>query len=714
MSTKLLLTEGGIAGHMSHLYDNRELTFRKLKKIFSAASNGKLQGTEKTDGQNLFVSYSAKRGLRGAAKGSRNKSHIKSGGLDSRELYDFFEAAHPGKDLSNAFSEALATFERAVKALNLETQIAIFGEDNNIYYNAEVMDSRTPNVVKYDTKSLVIHRAGHGEFDKETGKKTDRNISANAKALDAALPAMQQATYKEDYTVHVNAIRTLEALEDDTALNVALDALTSLQGSVGVSDNSTITEFMIARVAPLVASALEDGLPDLDVDREIQKMVISWMLDGGVNLNQIKDNFDKEDKSRVSELLKNGKKGILQKAIAPLENIVHDFSVEMIRGLESAFILDNRGEVDRLQKELRAAKEEIESGRRGPEAIEILMRQMEKLKKIENFATASEGFVFEFEGVTYKFTGNFAPANQIIGIAKYGRGRDVPQDTQDATVMKEDEEGKNTRADVAVVPGAFKPPHRGHLTMIAEYSRFADRVVVFMSPVSRGDDITFDKAYKLWQMYLTSVGLSNVKVMESPVNSPVGAAFNFIANEDNNPDWAQPGETVILGVSTKGGDESRFGKDAQKYAGEDITVLSGAGYAIDPSGPNFTSAITGEPLSASDMREAIANEDLETFTEYLPTTLKNDAEDILNDIFYSDDYPSENVSEMIFRMINEMSAGGAGAVAGAPMAFGPSKRSKKKKKKKDIKKRDDNYYNEVNRITELVIEKFKGMSKNGH
>ena len=151
--------------------------------------------------------------------------------------------------------------------------------------------------------------------------------------------------------------------------------------------------------------------------------------------------------------------------------------------------------------------------------------------------------------------------------------------------------------------------------------------------------------------------------MESPVNSRVGAAFNFIANEDNNPDWAQPGETVILGVSTKGGDEARFGKDAQKYAGEDITVLSGAGYAIDPSGPNFTSAITGEPLSASDMREAIANEDLETFTEYLPTTLKNDAENILNDIFYSDDYPSENVSEMIFRMINEMSAGGAGAVA---------------------------------------------------
>ena len=125
MSTKLLLTEGGIAGHMSHLYDNQDLTFAKLKEILNAASNGELEGTEKTDGQNLFISYSAKRGLRGAAKGSRNKGHVKAGGLNPKELYDFFEAAHPGKDLSKAFSEALATFEKSVKALPTKTQVEI-------------------------------------------------------------------------------------------------------------------------------------------------------------------------------------------------------------------------------------------------------------------------------------------------------------------------------------------------------------------------------------------------------------------------------------------------------------------------------------------------------------------------------------------------------------------------------------------------------------
>ncbi|HAW78525.1 MAG TPA: hypothetical protein DCX27_01640, partial [Balneola sp.] len=47
------LSEGGVAGHMNHLYDNPNLTFKEMKGIFRAASNGELKGTEKTDGQNL-------------------------------------------------------------------------------------------------------------------------------------------------------------------------------------------------------------------------------------------------------------------------------------------------------------------------------------------------------------------------------------------------------------------------------------------------------------------------------------------------------------------------------------------------------------------------------------------------------------------------------------------------------------------------------------
>ena len=64
---------GGLAGHMSHLYGNPNLTFSQIKDVLQKASEGELQGTEKTDGQNLYISYSVKDGK---AKSARNKGNI--------------------------------------------------------------------------------------------------------------------------------------------------------------------------------------------------------------------------------------------------------------------------------------------------------------------------------------------------------------------------------------------------------------------------------------------------------------------------------------------------------------------------------------------------------------------------------------------------------------------------------------------------------------
>ena len=33
---------GGVAGHMDHLYDDRDLTFSKMKEIILAASRGEI------------------------------------------------------------------------------------------------------------------------------------------------------------------------------------------------------------------------------------------------------------------------------------------------------------------------------------------------------------------------------------------------------------------------------------------------------------------------------------------------------------------------------------------------------------------------------------------------------------------------------------------------------------------------------------------------
>merc|ERR1712100_261551 len=100
MDNKLLL-EGGVGGHMNHPYDNDDLTLGQLKDLLRAAVNGELRGTEKTDGQNLFISFDIDSQK---AKAVRNKTQIKAGGLNPEQLDDFF-SEHPAQALRYSFVE---------------------------------------------------------------------------------------------------------------------------------------------------------------------------------------------------------------------------------------------------------------------------------------------------------------------------------------------------------------------------------------------------------------------------------------------------------------------------------------------------------------------------------------------------------------------------------------------------------------------------------
>ncbi len=618
--TMKLLLEGGVAGHMNHLYDNPDLTFREMKKVFQAASNGELKGTEKTDGQNLQLSYDIQTS---SARAARNKGNIKSGGLDAAALAAKFGGRGA---LETAFTEAFTAFEEAVGRMSIEEREEIFGPNTNVYYNAEVQDPRAANLINYDLPTLTIHRVGHREYDRETGNATGRDVSKNARKLDAALQRVQGAREEGRFRVEMNAIRKLEALSDDTAANLAIARLEKALSNAGISDNETVGEYMISRVERAIDSEID--LSD-ETKIELMKRVFK---EPGANIRNVVATVDKEDAETIATLrdLVSRSQQLKFQAIAPVEEIVHDFSVEMLRGLHSAFILDNEAEVERLRAETQKAITAIESSD-SEEAIEILTKQMTKLKDVEGVSTAAEGFVFDYDGVTYKFTGNFAPMNQLLGLFKYGRGNVPP-------LQKLDEQ--DAVRTVAVVPGAFKPPHRGHLEMVAHYADMSDKVVIMVSPLPRrtpsGRDINFSVSKKIWDVYLRDANLSDkVEVIRSPVNSPVSATYQFVTNEDNLPELAQPGDRVIPGCSTKGGDEDRFKANFEKYAREGVSIA-------DPLSCAFVAS--GDALSASDFRAALdTGEGLERF---IPQGVNPD--EILNilGVEAKQEEPIEEISSM--------------------------------------------------------------------
>ncbi len=608
-----LLLEGGAAGHMDHLYDNGNLTFGKIKEIFNAAAEGKLEGTEKTDGQNLMISYSVKEGK---AKGVRNASDIKHGGLNPDELWKKF-SEHANPKLKETFSEALMAFQKVINSFSHEQQIQLFGPDTNIFYNAEVMDSRAPNTVNYDTKTLVIHRVGHFEFDRENNKKTDRNLTNEAAKLEKAINDLQDKLKHENYGIQVNAVRKLQALSDKKPLYTAINNINKLLSDVNrlvnneqlnLSDTSTIDEFMLSRIYILINSILAKGKIKL---QPIIKMNITKKIAGvkGINKSDIKKNISSDDLEFIeTHLLSDAsKKDIYNTAIQPLELIVSDFAVEMLKGLQSAFVLDNEKEIQRLKIELKSAIEEIEKST-NDEKMFALRRQVAKVKSADNVSAAAEGFVFDYDGMTYKFTGNFAPMNQILGFFKY-------KEPKDKKTLSEVKTTKPLGKTIAVIPGAFKPPHKGHLKMVQEYAKIADEIIIFMSPHSResnkGMQFSFEMSKILWEEYLKSLNLNNkVKVIMSSARSPLISAFDFVSNKENNPDYAQSGQTVILGVSTKGGDEKRFTDDIYKHAKKGVKAI------IKPLPPMGN-------ISATDFREAIEEKNISKIIKFIPDSIKN-------------------------------------------------------------------------------------------
>ena len=250
---------------------------------------------------------------------------------------------------------------------------------------------------------------------------------------------------------------------------------------------------------------------------------------------------------------------------------------------------------------------------------------------------------------------------------------DLYNSIEELMLELEDEDGDHVGGrTLAIVPGAFKPPHLGHLSMVKQYASEADEVVVLISSplkASRGvggKPITAQQSRQIWEILLADQGLSNVRVEISPKPSPITATYEYIG--DDGP--LEPGIRLILGASQKGGDFKRW-KAAAKYVKDGVELLPPEETAVIPA-----NRPSGEPYSATDARKMLE---------------KGDAADE----FFGDGMGSRVRSILgLDASLEEMSAMGGGAVAGYA-AGGPEKKRKKNKKTKHPPYNELELYKEV-------------------
>ena len=420
---------GALAGHLAHLQENLDFTFAELKSILGDVTSGDMSVVEKVDGQNIFFAFKVDPET-GTIRTARNKGDLLKGGMTPDE----FTAKWQGHPAQDAFMNGFQAIESALGKMSQADLTSIFeaSDGNSRFINAEIVYTGNPNVINYGGDYIVMHNLQ--EFAAE-GKLVDIQLSGDDfSQLVQAVEDAQAAADEEEWQVIGPQVIKLKDMSTTDVLNNLVSGVDAL----GVTDDMTLGDF--------VEQKLRLGpVGDLPVPVHAQESIIKRIVGLGSGsdpkslpqLSDLKKGFPKETQQRISALGTQANSAkVISTILAPVELVIHNLAVEVLRDVSSALTGGHDEEIERLRKELESAKEKIESATdsKSDARRQMLKKQLGKLGSSENIASSVEGIVFEHppgSKALYKLTGAFAPLNQIIGGAMR-----IPKEKNEALVRE--------------------------------------------------------------------------------------------------------------------------------------------------------------------------------------------------------------------------------------------------------------------------------------
>jgi hypothetical protein len=152
----------------------------------------------------------------------------------------------------------------------------------------------------------------------------------------------------------------------------------------------------------------------------------------------------------------------------------------------------------------------------------------------------------------------------------------------------------------ALIPGKYKPPHKGHLEVAKKLSEdFRIKNIVILISPKTVEGITPELSKEIWEKYLQKYGIK-AKILLSNEPSPVKAAVNIIKNNPDNFYY------VVTGYRTE--------EDLKDLARGNFTAKYGNADAI---------VVEGEDIRATRIRQYLADRDYPAFSLNLPDRLTN-------------------------------------------------------------------------------------------
>ena len=409
--TRQLLTCGGVAGHMTHPFEDMGLTFGDMKEMFRLGLSGEITTTgdpsEKLDGQNLFITFK-----KGKLYAARNKGDIKSGGMDYKSIQTKFAGRG---EIERAFTYAFTDLEQAIQNLTEKQQEKIF-KNGTAWMNLEIMYPESANVINYDGAYIVFH--GSSLYNKEGIKIED--YPEYAKIIAGMIKQVNADTQKTFSIAKPKKLTIGQSKNFKEKLKYFVNSLTTLQNKMNCTDTDTLGLWH----QRWWEKYIETNVKRLGVEIEektIEGLVKRWAFyDKSFSLNS-KNIPNRELLNWSKEVDKTKLQDQQKKNVQPFEMLVLKFGAEVLKNVSDVMALNPEKTTQKIRTDVETAIETLSSST-NVDDLKVLNTQLKRIKAaggIESIVPL-EGIVFNFNGKTYKLTGVFAPINQLLGYFKFG------------------------------------------------------------------------------------------------------------------------------------------------------------------------------------------------------------------------------------------------------------------------------------------------------
>jgi hypothetical protein len=424
-----LLTEGGAAGHMAHPYDDHGLTFNDMKELVDRALSGRLDiesaVTEKTDGQNIQVTW--KNGQPGFA---RNKGTIINPLTPDQLIADFerkyqesvakngAEAAAGYRNVVEAYRACAEDLTEAMNQIDQERLNQIF-KNGRVFANMEIIYPATQNVIAYDKAHLQFHNLV--EYDEKANTvQTDLTGGKMMQQIIQDANAHMQKTFSFIPPQRIKLGRVADFEDQQAAFFNEIDQLQNRYNLKGTDLISDYHKMWWADVIRNKAQQLGYDIPE----NILTALIYRWaFFDKSTNIAMLKKQIDNPEFANwVTEFDKKEFKQYYKQNMEPFESIFLRLGAVVLKNATNFLAANPNKTVQSIKTDMAALIKDLQASP-NPDVIAKLKMELKRIERLGGFdaIVPAEGLVFVFQGNTYKFTGAFAPVNQILGTLKYMR-----------------------------------------------------------------------------------------------------------------------------------------------------------------------------------------------------------------------------------------------------------------------------------------------------